>query len=179
MPSYFPAVSKNKGLIYYHVYAIIGHYFNDLKKANCINSYPFPPLKGEKNEKYAAEMKSTESVALHVRRGDSVQIGWEIPPELYRKGVEELSKRVNNPTFFVFSDDLKYCKEHIEELGLMERNAIFIEGNERSNNYIDMQLMTMCKHRIVSHSSFCFCAALYREDRDGLIINLNPDRKIF
>ena len=174
MMSYFPAAAKNTGLTYYHVYAILGDYFLDLAKANAINPHPFPPLKGEQNEKYAGEIKSTESVALHIRKGDFIKMGWDAPPEVYKNAVEAVSKSVNNPTFFVFSDDLKYCKEHIEELGLMGRNAIFVEGNERPNNYIDMQLMTMCKHRIMNNSSFCLCAALFREDREGLILNLNP-----
>ncbi len=179
MPTYYPTVYRNRGLIYYHIYTITGTYFNDLRNSNCINPHPFPPLKGEQNEKYASEMKSTESVAMHVRRGDFVAVNWATKPELFAKAVEDFNKRLGNPTFFIFSDNIDYCKEHIEELGLTNSDIVFVEGNKRSNSYLDMQLMTMCKHRIVTNSSFDYCAALFREDRDGLMINLNPARPIF
>lgn len=179
MPSYFPAVVKNAGMIYYHIYTIIGHYFNDLRKANCIPANPFPSLVGEENAKYASEIKSTESVALHIRRGDFVNLNWAMPPEAYASAVKAMNEKISNPTYFIFSDDLAYCKEHIDELGLTHNNIIYVEGNQSPNNYIDMQLMAMCKHRIVNNSSFCFCAALFREYRDGLIINLTPQREIF
>lgn len=179
MPSYYPIVSKNIGMIYYHTYTIIGDYFNELRKANCIPANPFPPLVGEANEKYASEMKSTESVAIHIRRGDFVNLNWALPPEMYASAVKAMNEKISNPTYFIFSDDLAYCNEHIDELGLTHNNVIFVEGNKNPNNYLDMQLMAMCKHRIVNNSSFCFCAALFREDRDGLMVNLNPLREIF
>lgn len=179
MPSYFPTVYRNTGFIYYHIYTIIGHYFNDLRNSNCINPHPFPQIIGEQNEIYASEIKSTESVAMHVRRGDFVAANWSTKPEIFARAVNEFNNKLYNPTFFIFSDDLDYCKEHIEELGLADSNFIFVEGNKYPNNYLDMQLMTMCKHRIVTNSSFDFCAALFREDREGLMINLNPARPIF
>ena len=158
---------------------ITGDYYKDLRTTGCIAENIFPPLKGEKNEEYAREMRGTESVALHIRRGDFVRLGWAYSLDVWALAVKAMDERVKNPVYFLFSDDLPFCREHIEELGLLNHEVVFVEGNKKPNNYIDMQLMTICKHRIVPNSSFSFCAALLRENREGVILNLNSGREIF
>lgn len=180
LPSYYQSNLRHTGMLYYRMYSIVPYYLQDLQKYKLFPENPFPPLKnkGKMNEKYANEIISTESVALHIRRGDFVNLGWEVPFETYAETIADMNHRVSNPVYFIFSDDLKYCQEHISELGLTHNEVVFVEGNKKPNNYIDMQLMSMCKHRIVNNSTFCYCAALFRRDKDGVVINLRPDREI-
>lgn len=70
------------------------------------------------------------------------------------------------PAFYVFSDDVSWCKENINKLGFSDQdNVVFIEGNEPSpRNYIDMQLMTYCDYLIHDNlSSFCLAASIISE----------------
>jgi len=168
---------KNRGMLYYHMYNLNGHYLRDLQKNGEFPINPFPGELNEANTKYAEQMRLTESVALHVRRGDFVTLGWAIEDTTYNQAVKMMNQEVADPVYFIFSDDLDYCKGHLPEFGLENNEVVFVEGNVAPNNYRDLQLMTMCKHRIVNNSSFCYLAALLRE-RDGRILNMYPSRKV-
>lgn len=121
----------------------------------------FPELQDQQNIDYRDAISSSDiSVGLHVRRGDFIQYNKVIPNENYSKEVRNLkrelaktsSKKVN---FFLFSDDLNWCKENKRELGFNENdNITFIEGNNvDARNYIDMQLMTFCDYLIHDEAS--------------------------
>ena len=62
----------------------------------------------------------------------------------------------------LFSDDLDWCNKMSNELGLdaINHKLIIVNGNNGENAYRDMQLMTMCHHRISDHSSFSLMAAV-------------------
>ncbi|MBR3721815.1 MAG: alpha-1,2-fucosyltransferase [Selenomonadaceae bacterium] len=174
---YHPGHMRNKGMIYYHMYNIDGNYLRDLQKIGLFPANPFSKELNGANAEYAKKIKSTESVALHIRRGDFVALGWATEDSVYKSAVKMMNEKLNNPLYFIFSDDLNYCKEHLKEFGLSKNKVVFVEGNVAPNNYLDLQLMAMCKHRIVSNSSFCYLAALLREN-EGLILNMNPSRKV-
>ena len=176
-PGYNPDSKKNKGMLYYHMYNLNGHYLRELQKEGNFPKNPFPEGLDEENEKYAKKMRETESVALHVRRGDFVKLGWAFENSTYKKAVDMMNEKLENPVYFIFSDDLNYCMNHLNEMGLDNNEVVFVEGNVAPNNYKDLQLMTMCKHRIVSNSSFSYLAAMLRE-YDGLILNMKSERKV-
>jgi len=85
------------------------------------------------------------SVAVHVRRGDY----------LYLDGFPVMNMDYYNMAFeyiygdlYVFSDDMDWCRKNF-------KNAKFIHLNE----YFDFELMRLCKHQIISRSSFSWWAA--------------------
>ena len=64
--------------------------------------------------------------------------------------------------FVVFSDDIKWCKEHIKP-----SNVIYIE-NEK--DYIELYLMSICNNNIVSNSSFSWWGAWLNKNEDKKVI---------
>ena len=65
----------------------------------------------------------------------------------------------------MFSDDIEWCKTHVQELGLDQFKAVtYVEGNVNGKNYVDMQLMSMCKGMVMSNSAFCYLAALLNKE---------------
>ena len=51
------------------------------------------------------------------------------------------------------------------ELGLDQFWTVtYVEGNTNGKNYVDMQLMSMCKGMVMSNSAFCYLAALLNRD---------------
>ena len=88
----------------------------------------------------------------------------------YQKAVNHIKGKIDKPiSFFVFSDNVNWCRENLDILGLSNEDIIFVDYNKGENTFRDMQLMSLCKHIIISNSTFSWWAGY-------LIKNLN---KIF
>ena len=149
-----------KGDIYYHGYWCLPQLVNKIKDT-LQKELVFPemdtvPGLPEINKEYATRIQSTDSVAMHIRRGDFLKYGRALAPDQYARAVAKMEERFPNATYFVFSDDIAWCQENKEELGLTGvKEVVYITGNTGNKlNYVDMQLMSMCKKMIISNSSF-------------------------
>lgn len=174
LPSKVVTVNENA---FYYGYYICNDYLKahaDIIKAEL----QFPPLLDDKNINYQNDILNSESVSLHIRRGDYVEKGYasdnDIP--IYKKMIENMHDQLSSMKLFVFSDDIEWCKDHAEELGINNVAHIFVEGNRKTNSYKDMQLMSMCKHMILCNSLFSYLAALLNNRLDKYIMPV--DRKI-
>lgn len=121
-------------------------------------AFVFPELDA-KNESIAREISSCNSVAVHVRRGDMLSYN----AKYYRYGyfsraVKYIKEHVSKPVFYIFCDagSTQWCKENMKILGLNANSdqIKFIDWNKGVDSYKDMQLMAMCKHNVVTNSSF-------------------------
>lgn len=100
-----------------------------------------------KNQKLYNEILKNESVCIHVRRGDYVNSPLEVcTKEYYLKAIKLLKKKYKNLKFYVFSDDIKWCKENI-----IDDDVTYVEGNSAID---DLKLMYSCKYYIISNSTF-------------------------
>ncbi|MBR2215260.1 MAG: alpha-1,2-fucosyltransferase [Selenomonadaceae bacterium] len=114
-----------------------------------------------------ADMEKTESVAVHVRRGDYVGTAFEcIGMQYYHKAINILETKVENPFFYIFSDDESYIKQEFSFL----KNKFFVTGNERKNSYLDMMLMSRCKHNIIANSSFSYWGAHLNQHENKIVV---------
>lgn len=162
-----------KGAIYYSGYWVCGNQMFELMKNIILNELFFTDIEKDNNipainKEYYKQIINTDSVGVHIRRGDFVDCGRAKDPELFEKAIDKMLKLNLASHFFVFSDDIQWCKNHAKELGLNKvRNLTYITGNMKNGyNYIDMQLMANCKKLIVTNSSFGIWASNF---------NMNPD----
>ncbi len=169
-----PEVANFKGNTYYYGYWSHGRWFYEISDL-IYDEFVFPEIKDERNIKYKKEIEEAgqKSVSLHIRRGDYVDIGWDLPLKAYIGSVSMMKRGFKDPVFFVFSDDIKYVSQHINEMGLDENDKIvFVEGNnEPLTNYIDMQLMSMCHVNIIANSSFSLNATLMNQNKARLSLD--------
>ncbi len=104
-------------------------------------------------------ISGAEAVAVHVRRGDYLSpshvdaLGGICTPSYYRKALELVRARVPGAAFFFFSDDPAWCRS---EFG--REAEMVIEGNAGDTSWVDMMLMSRCRHAIVANSSFSLWA---------------------
>lgn len=132
--------------------------------------FVFPEIVEGKNLKILKNIQEENSVSIHVRRGDYVghpQLDGLAPIEYYKNAIEYLKKKIENPKFFIFSNDLSWCKEN---LPLKENEYEVVEGNTGDNSYIDMQLMSLCKHNIIPNSSFSWWGAWLNKNPQKIVI---------
>lgn len=172
--SFLPTIAKSQGYPYYHGYWIhkqwLYSYLDPLLK-----ELAFPDITDAKNQEYMQKIqrRGANSVAVHIRRTDFVNANWDLPDEFYYAGVSQICDAIPDAEFFVFSDDIPYCKSHSLELGfhIPKKPVIFVEGNIAGMNYIDLQLMSHCRGMIISLSSFSYLAALLNQREDKFVIN--------
>lgn len=143
---------------YHRSYYYDNRYFLKIKD-KMLHELTFQDIPAEDtiNLEYMEKIKQTNSVALHVRRGDFAQVNRILPAEIYAKAVNKLRDEKENLTYYIFSDDLPWCEENIVELGFLPLDDIvLVKGNDvNSKNYIDMQLMAQCKY-IISNARSTF-----------------------
>ncbi len=145
-------------------------YFIDFNEA-VIADFKFPDRILREDVEVIKLMRDTESVAVHIRRGDyntarGRNFHGLLPLSYYMRALFHLSKAVSSPQLFLFSDDIKWCKETID-LGLP---IIFIDSNRPTTGVEDMRLMSSCKHIIMANSSFSWWSAW---------LNKNPDKLVY
>ena len=148
---------KNK---YFVGYWQSEYYFNSIEQI-IREDFKFKPSLDEKNLSLKKRIKTSNSVSVHIRRGDYVNNPSAFKNhgvcsiEYYRKSIEEIKKQVDNPVFFFFSDDFEWVREN--NFGI--QNYEFIDWNQEGESYIDMQMMSYCKHNIIANSSFSWWGA--------------------
>ena len=118
-----------------------------------------------------------EPVSLHVRRGDFAnhatvsKFHGTCPPEYYEETMRIINERVSNPTYFVFSDDIEWAKDNIKTGHPTE----FI-GQGPDKNYEDLELMRLCKHHILSNSTFGWWGAWLSNPRKSGGVTIAPTK---
>ena len=121
------------------------------------------------NVNFSEETKKIENkislednpIAIHVRRGDYIYNPTAnihhgvLDKEYYDKAICIMNLKFNNPHYFVFSEDVDWCKDNINA------SNITIVGTE-CNDYKDsghLYLMTKCKSHIIANTSFSWWGA--------------------
>ena len=123
------------------------------------------------------DIKRGNSVSVHIRRGDyllpeNLQLYGNICTiEYYQKALTVICERVSQPSFFVFSNDIAWVKEHINI-----PNSIYVNFNSGSDSWQDMFLMSQCKHNIIANSSFSWWGAWLNRNTNKIVIT--PSRFI-
>ncbi|XP_053396078.1 galactoside alpha-(1,2)-fucosyltransferase 2-like [Mercenaria mercenaria] len=96
----------------------------------------------------------TVKIGIHVRRGDFLSeyhrnLGRVTPEaDYYQKAMDLYSTKYRNITFFVFSNDIAWCKGHLLDLG---HEVIFSTYNHPG---YDLAIMSLCDHMIISVGTF-------------------------
>lgn len=141
---------------------------SDLRKIQRNFVFKLPPTK--KNAVIIDEMRKSNSVSIHVRRGDYLKLKdvyAECTKDYYQKAISLLQSNNQDCDFYVFSNDISWCKEHLD---CKDSKFTFIEHNTGVQSYEDIRLMTECKHNIIANSSFSWWGAILNESEDKKII---------
>jgi hypothetical protein len=122
----------------------------------------------EYNQQIAKQMNKCNSVSLHIRRGDYAAFGMTIIKEdYYVRAIKKINSMVDNPTYFIFSDDMEESKAIVDKMNI---NHELISHNRKSNSYLDMFLMSQCKHNIIANSSFSWWGAWLNNFNERVVI---------
>lgn len=163
--SYYPNIEKPK--TYYDGYFGNVNYFREYRE-DLIKM--FTP-KAEIGGSYGAlleQIKNSNSVAIHYRRGDYIPLGWAISNSYYKTAVTELLKQHKDLRLFIFSNDIDYAVQQMKEIdaSLDVVPVCLEEGDMR--DLAEFTLMKHCKHFVIANSTYSWWAA-YLANRDDCV----------
>jgi hypothetical protein len=138
------------------------------------STYTFPDLEGENVELIRA-IDASDSVSLHVRRGDYLKgnnadtFGNIATLDYYRnaiaRAVADREQDGKVQRFFVFSDDISWCRNNLDI-----PNAVFVSCNSGRDSWKDMVLMASCRTNIIANSTFSWWAAWLNQQPDKQVL---------
>lgn len=121
----------------------------------------------------AAELAQKNSVMVNIRRGEYLHRPetneWfgVLGMEYFDKAIAYMREHVENPTFYVFSDDIEWCQENIgKKYGFKVIDHSY--AGDKFGTY--QKLMALCKHQIIPNSTFAWWAAWLNENPNKIVV---------
>lgn len=169
---YDPRVARLPDNVYLEGYWQSWRYFDsvadDVRKEFTLRDEP-----GAAACAMAARIQDTNAVCLNVRRTDFVdnplnsRVHGFCGLDYICAGVAAIAERVPAPHFFVFSDDMEWCRNNID----LEHPVTFVAhdcAGPKFGEYLD--LMKRCRHFVIPNSTFGWWAAWLCQQPDPIVI---------
>ncbi|MGB9176273.1 MAG: alpha-1,2-fucosyltransferase [Methanoregula sp.] len=157
---YDPNILKCKPDVYLEGYWQTEKYFSHIADA-IRRDFTIAENPDPRNREMADIIRDCEAVSLHVRRGDYVSnpvtnaYHGTCREDYYRQAIRIIEKQVENPRFFLFSDDPSWVSEHMDT----GHPTTYMDINGPEKDYEDMRLLSLCRHHIIANSSFSWWGA--------------------
>lgn len=113
------------------------------------------------------EIHSSDSVSVHVRRGDYVQLGICLGTDYYKRAIDYMKSRLEAPIFYVFSDDTEYAERLF---GSINCSYKIVKYNPVNASIDDLFVMKECQHNIIANSSYSWWGAWLNENDKKIVI---------
>ncbi len=151
-------------------------YFKDIetkvREAFRFRNIKIPDGMESRIEEYAGRIKQTESVSIHIRRGDYLeaeQVYGGICTDAYYDGAAAyIMEKYPRASFFVFTNDAEWAEEWCRKKGAGRFTVI--KGTTEETGYIDLMLMSECRHHIIANSSFSWWGAWLNPSPDKCVV---------
>ena len=124
------------------------------------------------SENILKKIKACNSISCHIRRADYVtnpetnSYHGTCSIEWYMKSIKYIHKKVKDPKFFIFSDDIKWVEKNFPK----DSNFKFVPNTKYKRDVEDLYLMSNCKHNIIANSSFSWWSAWLNNNKNKIII---------
>ncbi len=131
----------------------------------------FPVSADARNRALLETMEHTNAVGIHIRRKDYLTVADGkrymaiCTDAYYASAIDYISDRIENPVFYIFSDDAAYAKAHYDQ-----ENMHVVDWNTGRESLHDMELMSRCKHNICANSTFSIWGARLNRNADKIMI---------
>jgi hypothetical protein len=165
------ALSLSQKYVYLDGYWNTEKYFEEIKSL-VRSEFEIKSEIDKKNRELLQLISETNSVSIHVRRGDylSTELNKKIygnicTIEYYKKAIHYIGSKVNNPKYFIYSNDINWCKKNLN------LDGIYVDWNsDPKESFKDLHLMSTCKHNILANSTFSWWAGWLNQNSEKLVI---------
>lgn len=146
-------------------------YFSDIRN-ELLEDFAFDTTKlSSEYVRILDEIRSCNSVSVHVRRGDYMKFPdiycGVCTLEYYKNAMEYIAGNVENPKYFMFTDDPVWARENFGE------NVTVVHDDSAETGIMDMFMMTQCRHNIIANSSFSWWGAWLNQNPGKIVVAPN------
>jgi Glycosyl transferase family 11 len=126
---------------------------------------------GKENLEVLELIKASNSVSVHVRRGDFLdsnnfnKLGAVCTLNYFIKAIEKMRTLVDNPKFFFFTNDHSWVNENFDG-----PDYSVIDINTKINSWKDMFLISNCPNQIDSNGSFSWWSSWLNKNGNPVVI---------
>lgn len=86
--------------------------------------------------------------------------------DYYKKAIKYIQERVDNPLFFVCSDNVEYVKQNLIDTSKYD----IVEQDKNLPVHLSLAVMSKCKHFIITNSSFAWWAQNLSDYEEKIVI---------
>ncbi len=156
------------------VYVIVGYwqserYFEPVA-ATVRSDFRFAEKTGQRFRQLNNTILQQNSVMVNVRRGDylnHLDYHGVVSADYVQRAMERMMQQTGNPHFFLFSDDIPWCREHL----LFYDNITLVDEKYYDAQFRGyLELMTNCRHFIIANSTFSWWSAWLAPHREKIVI---------
>jgi len=136
-------------------------YFNKVQK-QVKTAFTFEDAILPASKEIFDNINNSNAVCLNVRRTDFLKVDTlnATNQAYFDRAAKRMGEQVDQPVFFIFSDDMEWCREHIKP-GFPTHYIGHEHKGRKFGNYL--QLMKACQHFIIPNSSFAWWAVYLNE----------------
>lgn len=166
-----PSVLNFQGDVYLQGYWQTERYFFDIAE---VIRKDFT-LKGEfsiEGSEIARKIRADDrAISLHIRRGDYVAdantnaFHGVCSLAYYAEAIRYIAERIDNPVFYIFSDDIAWVRENLKS----EHEMVHVSDGVLKD-YEELILMSRCRHHIIANSSFSWWGAWLNSNPEKIVI---------
>lgn len=151
--------------LYFEGYFQTDKYFKDERKF-LLKEFSFKENIINQPKEIVSKIKNCNSVSIHLRQNKFLKVDKDKDFEkkslqysennikIIKKGVEYFDAKLNNPVYFVWSNNF----DGLEKI-FPSKKFILVKENINKDPAYDLYLMSLCKHFILSPSTFHYWAA--------------------
>ena len=159
-PVYKAIPSSDKSILVYGSYLQSEKYFSN--NQNLIRD-TFSPSKTDKEYLLKKYPNVSNSVSCHIRRGDYSKLKDKYFTLTESDYYQNAIKLIGDEPMIIFSDDIDWCVENFKS-----KSSQIYFSNEK--DYLEIYLMSMCKHNIIANSTFSWWGAWLNKNKDKKVI---------
>jgi hypothetical protein len=169
--AFHPSILALKGNVYLEGFWQSENYFKDIEPV-IRHDFTFKMNPDSNNSELISQIKSTDSISIHFRRGDYItneaasKVHGVCSEQYYISAIQRMKAAVETPHFYIFSDDINWVAENFS----IEAPHTYVTINQEGNNFEDLRLMSLCKHNIIANSSFSWWGAWLNENKSKIVI---------
>lgn len=162
--------------VYLNGYWISEKYFNSKAIKSYLFKKAFSGLSLNKFSWFNHLSQTYNLVSIHFRNGDYVnnkEFGI-IDMNYYKVAIEYILRKVDNPYFLIFSDDVKLVSELYQSIiANIKHSYVSNYIDNVSLDIQDMFLMSKCEHNIIVNSTFSWWGAYLNQHTSKIVIAPN------